>query len=158
MFQNFSWCPTFAKNREIPKVSFAKVSSFKVINCLENINRINIIIINSATLLKKIFDSEPVYNEKNLKIKIQSQWEKSTQTFMVICYQREVFNAFVYQQFGLTLFLKWVETIILRCFQKSLNTLLRKKKVTRHITENLKTLSKVDKMNLMKNNLTLINA
>ena len=68
MFQNFSWCPTFAKNCEIPKVSFVKVSSFKVINCLENINRINIITINSAILLKKIFDSEPVYNEKVGKI------------------------------------------------------------------------------------------
>ena len=38
MFQNFLWDPTFtilAKNREIAKVSFTKVSSFKVLLRLE---------------------------------------------------------------------------------------------------------------------------
>ena len=49
-------------------------------------------------IIKKEFDSEPVYNEKNLKAKIKNPvMEKSKQIFTIIKYQKKVLNLFVYQ-------------------------------------------------------------
>ena len=49
-------------------------------------------------IIKKEFDSEPVYNEKYLKAKIKNPvMEKSKQIFTIIKYQKKVLNLFVYQ-------------------------------------------------------------
>ena len=45
--------------------------------------------------LKKEFDSEPVYNERYLKVKIKSYNEKIKYKMIVIKYQKKVFNLFV---------------------------------------------------------------
>ena len=43
-------------------------------------------------IIKKEFDSEAVYNEKYLKVKIKSYMEKSTQIFAIVKYQKKVLN------------------------------------------------------------------
>ena len=46
--------------------------------------------------IKKEFDSEPVYNEKYLRTKINSYKEKATQIFTVIKYQKKTLSVFFY--------------------------------------------------------------
>ena len=50
-----------------------------------------------SSIIKKVFDSKPVYNLKHLKTKINIIMKKSTQTFPIIKYQKNAFNVFVYQ-------------------------------------------------------------
>ena len=50
-----------------------------------------------SSIIKKVFDSKPVYNLKYLKTKINIIMKKSTQTFPIIKYQKNAFNVFVYQ-------------------------------------------------------------
>ena len=51
-----------------------------------------------SSIIKKEFDSKPVYNEKYLKTKaIYLTMEKSTQIFAIIKYQKKALNVFVYQ-------------------------------------------------------------
>ena len=47
--------------------------------------------------IDKEFDSDPVYNEKFLKAKINLIMEKSTQIFSKIKSQKKVLNVFAYQ-------------------------------------------------------------
>ena len=47
--------------------------------------------------IKKVFGSEPVYNEKYLKLKLNSTRKKSTQIFIMIKYQKKVLTLFVSQ-------------------------------------------------------------
>ena len=51
-----------------------------------------------SSIIKKEFDSKPVYNEKHLKTKaIYLTMEKSTQIFAIIKYQKKALNVFIYQ-------------------------------------------------------------
>ena len=50
-----------------------------------------------SSIIKKVFDSKPVYNLKYVKTKINIIMKKSTQTFPIIKYQKNAFNVFVYQ-------------------------------------------------------------
>ena len=47
-----------------------------------------------SKIIKKGFDSEPVYNDKCIKTKIKSYEKKSTQIFMTIRCQKKVINTF----------------------------------------------------------------
>ena len=47
--------------------------------------------------IKKEFDSEPVYNEKDIKAKTNLIIPKSRPIFTIINYQKKVLNFFVYQ-------------------------------------------------------------
>ena len=47
------------------------------------------------TILKKEFDSEPVYNERYLKVKIKSYNGKIKYKMIIIKYKKEVFHLFV---------------------------------------------------------------
>ena len=55
-----------------------------------------IVIIVNNNSIKKEFDSEPVYNEKYLRTKINSYKEKATQIFTVIKYQKKTVSVFFY--------------------------------------------------------------
>ena len=48
-------------------------------------------------IIKKEFDSEPVYKEKYLKAKLNTITEKLTQILTIIKYQKRILNLFVYQ-------------------------------------------------------------
>ena len=48
-------------------------------------------------IIKKEFDSEPVYNEKCLRPKIKTIMEKSTHIFTTLKCQKKVLNWFVSQ-------------------------------------------------------------
>ena len=50
-----------------------------------------------SNIVKKGFDSEPVYNEKYLKTEINLMREKSIQIFIMIKCQKKVLIVFVYQ-------------------------------------------------------------
>ena len=52
--------------------------------------------IKSSAVSKKGFDSEPLYNEKYLIIKIKSYEGKIRTNFYGDKYQRKVLNAFIY--------------------------------------------------------------
>ena len=47
--------------------------------------------------IKKEFYSEPVYNEKNLRLKQNLVMEKSTQIFTIIKYQKKALTLFAYE-------------------------------------------------------------
>ena len=47
--------------------------------------------------MKIEFDSEPAYIEKYLKLKQSLAKEKSRQVFIIMKYQKQVLNVFVYQ-------------------------------------------------------------
>ena len=65
--------------------------------------------------LKKEFESEPVYNEKYLKVKIISYNGKPAQVSTERKYQKEIFNIFADQYFRPILFLEEVNIIIHKC-------------------------------------------
>ena len=66
---------------------------------------------NVSNIIKKDFDSKPVYHEKYLKTKIKSYtvMEKSTQIFTLIKYQKKALNILIDSVYR-------KEKIILKCF------------------------------------------
>ena len=68
-----------------------------------------------SNAIKKGFDSEPVHNGKYLKTKIKSYEGKVNINFHNDKMPKKVLIEFVYEWYGLTLFLEWVKTIMLNC-------------------------------------------
>ena len=52
-------------------------------------------------------------------------------------YQNKVLSLFIYQLFWLNLFLEQANIIMPKCFQKNVNLLLKKKKVSEYITDDI---------------------
>ena len=50
-----------------------------------------------SNIIKKEFDSSPIYNEKYIKTKLNLIIEKSTQIFTIMKYQKKALSVFVYQ-------------------------------------------------------------
>ena len=73
-----------------------KLNMYFLIKNKEVLKKCNKIWDKGSNTIKEVFDNEPIYNEKYLKIKIESQKEKSTQIFKKINTQKKVFNMFVY--------------------------------------------------------------
>ena len=73
-----------------------KLNMYFLIKNKELLKKWNKIWDKGSNTIKEVFDNEPICNEKYLKIKIESQKEKSTQIFKKINTQKKVFNIFVY--------------------------------------------------------------
>ena len=53
-----------------------------------------------GNIIKREFDSKPVYNEKHQKTKIKSYNGKINTIFTIIKYQKKALNAFIYSNIG----------------------------------------------------------
>ena len=92
---------------------------------LEKYNEIQGNVLNS---LKKEFDSKPIYNEKYVKAKIKLNNGKINSNFHSNKIPKDDLQYVCLSvQFCLKLVLEQVKTIILKCFQRNVNILLKKK-------------------------------
>ena len=82
-----------------------------------------------TSIIYKYFESSPVCKEKYIRTKIIPVIENSTQIFMTTRYQKKVLKLFVCRCFSL-IFLEQVKFIILKYFQRSVNTSPKVKRPT----------------------------